>query len=107
MTNVNVDALLDRDAVGRAVDAMVEVLGEGIDDWDLVITSDFENEVKRLKPPIAKRFVQGSGYGCVMGITIRSEDGRSVVVIDAEVFMKDADPRDEVFGTRGSMWGCW
>ncbi len=89
---------LDREAVWPALAAFVEVVGDNAD-YELIITSDFENQVKaRLEPGYAEVFTQDRGaYGTAMAKTLRQDDGRSVVVFDVRLFAKGAAPPDAMF----------
>jgi hypothetical protein len=88
---------LDRDAVLPAMEAFIEVVGD-TDDCELVITSDFENQVKaRLAPALAEAFAQNRGdYGTAMAKTLR-HDGRKVVVFDVRLFARGAPPPEATF----------
>jgi hypothetical protein len=82
---------LDRDAVGPALQAFAEIVGDA-EDYELIITSDFEEQVReRMEPELAAAFHQDRGaYGKAMAKTLREHDGRVVVVLDVRLFARDA-----------------
>lgn len=90
---------LDRDAVGPALRAFAEVVGD-TEDYELIITSDFEEQVReRMEPELAAAFYQDRGaYGKAMAKTLREHDGRVVVVFDVQLFARDvAHPAEATF----------
>ncbi len=90
---------LDRDAVGPALNAFAEVVGDG-EDYELIITSDFEGQVReRMEPELAEVFRQDRGaYGKAMAKTLREQDGHVVVVFDVRLFARDsAQPTEATF----------
>lgn len=90
--------VLDRDAAVAAVAAFYEILGD-TEDVDLMITSDFENEVKaHLEPAWAAVFTQERGsYGRCMAKTIPKDDGRQIVIADVHLFLTGAPSPEPTF----------
>jgi hypothetical protein len=90
---------LDRDAAVDAMMAFYVVLGGYTDEVELIITSDFEEQVKaHLEPAWAAVFTQDRGpYGRCMAKTMLKPDGRQVVVADVHLFLKDAPSAVPVF----------
>jgi hypothetical protein len=82
---------LDRDAVGPALRAFAEVVGEGGEDYELIITSDFDGQVRlRMEPEHAAVYFQERGaYGTAMGKTLPLPDGRVAVIFDVRLFRRD------------------
>ena len=82
---------LDRDAVGPALQAFAEAVGDDVE-CELVITSDFEGQVRdRMEPEIAAAYFQDRGdYGTAMAKTLRAADGRVSVVFDVRLFARGA-----------------
>ena len=89
---------LHRDAVGPALEAFAEVVGDirGLrPDHHLGLRERGEGS---LESPFAEAFKQDRGdYGTAMAKTIRSRDCRSVVVFDVRLFTKGAPPADRMF----------
>jgi hypothetical protein len=90
---------LDRDAVVDAMIAFWVVLGGYREDVDLIITSDFEEQVKaHLEPAWAAMFTQDRGpYGRCMAKTMLQPDGHQVVVADVHLFLKGAPNAEPTF----------
>jgi len=90
--------ILDRDAAIEAIAAFYGIVGE-TEDVDLVITSDFENQVKaHLEPAWAAVFRQDRGpYGRCMAKTITKDDGRQIVIADVHLFLKGAPSPEPTF----------
>jgi hypothetical protein len=81
--------VLDRDAAVESIVAFYGILGN-TDYVDLIITSDFEDQVKaHLEPAWAAVFTQDRGpYGRCMAKTMTKDDGRQVVIADVHLFLK-------------------
>lgn len=71
--------------------AFAEVAGEAVD-YELVITSDFEGQVRaHLEAEEAAAYFQDRGdYGTAMAKTLPQADGRAVVVFDVRLFARGA-----------------
>jgi hypothetical protein len=92
---------LDRDAAMDSVIAFHEVLGAN-DDVALIITSQFEDEVKaRLSPAMAAVFKQERGaYGRCMAKTLTT-GARPVVVVDVDLLLKGSPDAVSTFRHEG------
>lgn len=92
-------AELDRDAALEAIVAFYAVLGGYTEDVELIVTSDFEEQVKaHLDPAWAAVFTQDRGpYGRCTAKTMLKPDGRQVMVADVHLFLEHAPSAEPIF----------
>jgi hypothetical protein len=90
---------LDRVAAVDAIVAFYAVLGGYTEEVELIITSEFEDQVKaHLEPAWAAVFTQDRGpYGRCMAKTMLKADDRQVVIVDVHLFLKDAPSAAPIF----------
>jgi hypothetical protein len=83
---------LDRDLAAPAIREFLDAAGEDLGEFELIITSRFEDAVRERYPPdLADIYYQTrAGFGEAMGKTMIGDDGCIAAIFDVRLFLKGA-----------------